>query len=144
MDVHNRIPIIRLWDLLVVPLQGDIDDSHAERLVSDVLGDIQRAGCNGLLVDLSGVWTLDSHLCAVMVRLSRAASLMGAPTTLSGMRPEIAMTLQAMGIQLDGIDTVATLEDALEARGVRREREGSSDDDVLARLYADVQLEERT
>lgn len=135
MQSVNRVPIIRLWDLLLVPVQGDIDDAQAEELVSDVLERVQRAGCDGLLIDLSGVWTLDSHLCSVMVRLSRSAALMGARTIVSGMRPEIAMTIQAMGISLGGIHTVATLEDALESMGVRSERgkHDHSEDDELVR-----------
>jgi rsbT antagonist protein RsbS len=136
MDSNNRIPIIRLWDLLMVPVQGDIDDAQAEGLVTDVLEQVQRAGCAGLLIDLSGVWTLDSHLCSVMVRLSRAAALMGAQTVVSGMRPEIAMTIQTMGITLGGIRTVATLEDALEWMGVRsdRRRKDEDEDEELVRL----------
>jgi rsbT antagonist protein RsbS len=136
MDATNRIPIIRLWDLLLVPVQGDVDDAQAESLVSDVLGHVQREGCQGLLIDLSGVWTLDSHLCSVMVRLSRSAALMGARTIVSGMRPEIAMTIQTMGIELGGIRTVATLEDALEAMGVRSDRSGKlgADDDLVRAL----------
>lgn len=131
---HNRIPIIRLWDLLLVPVQGDVDDAQAEALVSDVLGHVQRSGCRGLLVDLSGVWTLDSHLCSVVVRLSRSAALMGARTVVSGMRPEIAMTIQTMGIELTGIQTLATLEDALERMGVRRDADGDRRDDDLEAL----------
>lgn len=123
MDASNRIPIIRLWDLLLVPVQGDVDDAQADQLVAEVLEKIQARGCSGVLVDLSGVWTLDSHLCAVMVRLSRASMLMGARTVVSGMRPEIAMTIQTMGIELGGIRTVASLEDALAVMGVRMERE---------------------
>ncbi|MBL8682504.1 MAG: STAS domain-containing protein [Myxococcales bacterium] len=136
MHSVNRVPIIRLWDLLLVPVQGDIDDAQAEELVNDVLERVQRAGCDGLLIDLSGVWTLDSHLCSVMVRLSRSAALMGARTIVSGMRPEIAMTIQAMGISLGGIQTVATLEDALAAMGVRsgRDQQDVSDDEFVRKI----------
>ncbi len=142
MDHANRIPIIRLWDLLLVPVQGDVDDSQAEGLVSDVLARVQRDGCAGLLIDLSGVWTLDSHLCSVMVRLSRAAALMGAQTIVSGMRPEIAMTIQTMGISLGGIQTVALLEDALEALGVRSDRAKGRDDALITELILGEQEED--
>lgn len=129
MDQGNKVPIIRLWDLLLVPVQGDIDDAQSEVLVADVLTRVQRDGCDGVLIDLSGVWTLDSHLCSVMVRMSRSVALMGARTILSGMRPEIAMTIQTMGLSLGGIRTVATLEDALEAMGVRSPRSLRQDDE---------------
>jgi rsbT antagonist protein RsbS len=129
MDDINYVTCIPLWDCLLVPLHGDVSDTHADELVTEVLERIQRDECFGVLVDLSGVWTLDSHLCATLARLSLAAKMMGAKTVLSGMKPEIAMTLEAMGIELRGIETVATLEDALGSMGITRVRRSRDDDD---------------
>ncbi|MCA9699102.1 MAG: STAS domain-containing protein [Myxococcales bacterium] len=129
MDDINYVTCIPLWDCLLVPLHGDVSDTHADELVSEVLERIQRDECFGVLVDLSGVWTLDSHLCATLARLSLAAKMMGAKTVLSGMKPEIAMTLEAMGIELRGIQTVATLEDALVSMGITRVRRPHEEDE---------------
>ncbi|EDM81309.1 STAS domain [Plesiocystis pacifica SIR-1] len=125
MSMGESVTCIPLWDCLLVPLHGDVSDVHADALVTEVLERIQRDECFGVLVDLSGVWTLDSYLCSVLARLAQAARLMGAKTVLSGMRPEIAMTLEAMGIELRGIETVATLEDALSSMGITRTRESN-------------------
>jgi rsbT antagonist protein RsbS len=135
MEAIEHVTCIPLWDCLLVPLHGDIPDSHADAIVSEVLQRIQRDEHFGVLVELSGVSMLDSHLCAVLARLALAARMMGAQTVLSGMRPEIAMTLETMGIELRGIRTEATLEDALESMGisrVRRSREES--DEALVRM----------
>jgi rsbT antagonist protein RsbS len=135
MQKNERVTCIPLWDCLLVPLHGDVGDEDADDLVSEVLHRIQRDECFGVLVDLSGVWTLDSHLCSVLARLALAARMMGAKTVLSGMRPEIAMTLETMGIQLRGIQTEATLEDALASMGITRvSRREQSDDDVLLHM----------
>lgn len=128
----NQVTCIPLWDCLLVPLNGDVSDAQAESLVSEVLERIARDQCYGVLVDLSGVWTLDSHLCAVLARLALAAKLMGANTVLSGIKPEIAMTLEAMGIELRGVQTVATLEDALISMGITRVRQTDEHDEDLA------------
>ena len=72
----------------------------------------------GLVLDLTAVWMVDSHLCSVLSNLGRAAALLGARTVISGMRPEIAMTLQAMGIELGGLETTRALEAALESLGI--------------------------
>jgi len=122
---------IRLWDCLLVPLQGEVSDLHAEAVVSEVLGRVRDEGCRNVILELSGVGTLDSHLCASLVNLARAARMMGAETVVAGMRPEIAMTLEAMGVRLKGMVTVATLEDAVEQLGIRRS--ASEKDDALAR-----------
>jgi hypothetical protein len=43
---------------------------------------------------------------------------MGARTFISGMKPDIALTLETMGVQLQGVSTTLDLEDALELLGV--------------------------
>lgn len=116
-----RIPIIRVWDLLLVPLQGELEDALAERLLADVLEAIHAEEVSGLVIDITGLWMMDSHLCAVLSRLACAAELMGARTVVSGMSAETALTLQTMGLELAGVQTVLSLEQALELRGVTRD-----------------------
>jgi rsbT antagonist protein RsbS len=119
MDIQgHRIPIIKLWNLLVVPLQGDVSDGVADELRREVLDRIHREGCSGLIVDITGLWTVDSHLCALLSRLSTAASVMGAKTFVAGMNAEIALTLETMDIPLTGVRTTLDLERALELLGV--------------------------
>jgi rsbT antagonist protein RsbS len=127
-DETFQVTCIPLWDCLLVPLHGDISDSQADHFVNEVLERIARDRCFGVLVDLSGVWTLDSHLCSVLAKLALAAKLMGAKTVLSGIKPDIAMTLEAMGIELRGIQTMGTLEDALVSMGITRAREAREHD----------------
>ncbi len=126
---YQRIPIIKLWSLLLVPLQGELTDNLANQLTSEVLSRIHEDGCSGLVIDITGLWLVDSHLCAVLSELSSAASLMGARTLLSGMKPDIALTLETMGVELKGVRTTLNLEDALSALGVRRPVD---DDDDLS------------
>jgi rsbT antagonist protein RsbS len=114
----TRIPIIKLWNVLLIPLQGEITDSLSEQLSHDVLERIQALGSRCLVVDLTGLWMLDSHLCAVLTRMAQAAALMGTRTILCGMSPEIAMTLQTMGVETRAAETALSLEDALEALGI--------------------------
>ncbi len=117
-EAYHRIPIIKLWHLLLVPLQGELTDQLANRLTSEVLDRIHKLGCSGLVIDITGLWIVDSHLCAVLSELSSAASLMGARTLISGMKPEIALTLETMDLQLKGVNTTLDLEGALELLGV--------------------------
>jgi rsbT antagonist protein RsbS len=131
----KRLPIINLWDRILVPMQGDVTDDLAEQLNTEVLRAIHESGAKGLVIDLTGVWIMDSHLCAVLSNLAAAARLMGTPTILSGLSPEIAMTLQAMGVELAAIKTALTLEQALTLLGleVRRAEDMEADDGVQQR-----------
>jgi len=117
---YNGIPIIKFWEFLLVPLQGDMTDDMAGQLVSAVLERIHREGSSGLVIDITGLWLVDSHLCSVLSQLAAAAKLMGARTIISGMKPEIAMALETMGITLQNVTTTLDLETALDLLGVRR------------------------
>jgi rsbT antagonist protein RsbS len=118
-ETFARVPLIRLWNVILVPLQGELGDEAAARLTDDVLESIHRTGAAGLVLDITGLWMVDSHLCAVLTNLATAAGLVGAKTVISGMSPEIAMTLQAMGAELRGATTALSVEGALERLGIR-------------------------
>jgi rsbT antagonist protein RsbS len=114
-----RVPVIRLWQRLVVVLQGDISDEVAARLTDDVLEEIRRSGAAGLVLDVSGILVVDSHLVHVLSSLAQAALIMGTPAVVCGMSPEVAMTLQMMGAEPKFMQTALSLEDALRRLGVR-------------------------
>ena len=114
----GRIPIIRMWDQIFVPLQGNVTDVLAERLQTEVLETIASSKVQGLVIDLTGMWLIDSHLCAIISNIAVSARLMGTHTILSGMSPEIALTLETMGIELTEIETALSVEDAFELLGL--------------------------
>jgi rsbT antagonist protein RsbS len=118
MSEHTRIPIIKIWHILLVPLQGQVDDALAEQLRQDVLQRIQTSEVAGLVMDVTGLWLMDSHLCSVLSQIASAARLMGTYTVICGMAPEIALTLQTMGLELSNVGTELSLEQALARLGV--------------------------
>jgi rsbT antagonist protein RsbS len=135
-ETYHSVPIIKLWHLLLVPLQGELTDQLANRLTSEVLDRIHKLGCSGLVIDITGLWIVDSHLCAVLSELSSAASLMGARTFISGMKPDIALTLETMDLKLKGVSTTLDLEGALELLGVHNPLDGEADTSDLGFLAA--------
>jgi rsbT antagonist protein RsbS len=124
----RRLPIIKLWDRIVVPIQGEITDELAGQLSTEILRVIHQSGAHGLVLDLTGVWIMDSHLCSVLSNLASAARLMGTPTIISGLSPEIAMTLQTMGVELESVRTALTLEQALAMLGLDVKRAEEADE----------------
>jgi rsbT antagonist protein RsbS len=119
MEDLDRLPIIKLWNLILVPLQGDITDALADRLRENVLETINSSGAEGLVIDVTGVWMIDSHLCAVISNLAASARLMGTRSIICGMSAEIALTLQTMGVNMAGVKTALTVEEAFSLLGVR-------------------------
>jgi rsbT antagonist protein RsbS len=114
MNDEQQLPILSLWGHLLVPLQGDISDRAAEQLVPRVLDRVCRESALGVIIDVSGVWLMDSHLCALLAKLVSAFRLMGASAVVSGLSPEIVTTLMEMGVELKQFSTALTLEAALE------------------------------
>jgi rsbT antagonist protein RsbS len=117
-DDDFAIPIVRLWEHLLVPIQGEISDQQAAELSADVLEAVHRTGATNLLIDVSGVAVMDSHLCATFARLAASARMMGVHSVISGLTPEIVMTLQTMGVELEEIHTTLSLEEALVMLGI--------------------------
>jgi rsbT antagonist protein RsbS len=133
----KRLPIIKLWDRIVVPIQGEITDELAGHLSQEILREIHVSGAHGLVLDLTGVWIMDSHLCSVLSNLASAAKLMGTPTIISGLSPEIAMTLQTMGVELESVQTALSLEQALAMLGLDVRRAEEEDEDEGGDLWED-------
>lgn len=117
-EAIDRLPIIKLWNQILVPLQGQITDAVAERLLEQVLEAILASDAEGLIIDLTGVWMVDSHLCSVLSKMAASARLMGARSIMCGMSAEIAITLQTMGIDMAGVQTSLTLEEAFASLGI--------------------------
>jgi rsbT antagonist protein RsbS len=127
-STSDRVPVINLWNHLLVPLQGEISDALAERLVDQVLDMIKDTGAEGLIIDLTGIWMVDSHLCAVLSRLAASARLMGAHSIMCGMNAQVAITLQTMGIEMGVVRTALTLEAAFKSLGIGRLETNKSSD----------------
>jgi rsbT antagonist protein RsbS len=133
-DTPYRIPVIKLWDNILVSLQGEIGDDVARELCDEILRNIHNTHATGLVIDVTGVWLMDSHLCAILTMIARSARLIGTQTIISGMNPEIAITLQSMGAELQGARTALTLEQALAMLGiVAGPRPAPSEKGALAR-----------
>jgi rsbT antagonist protein RsbS len=118
---QSTTPLLRLWGKLVVPLQGDLSDSQASALMERILHTLRKSDSTGLVIDVSGVPSIDSHLCSLLLKVSAASKLMGAQMLLSGISPEVALTLQSMGVQFGDVKTARGLEEALEELGLRVE-----------------------
>jgi rsbT antagonist protein RsbS len=116
----DRLPIISAWNQILVPLQGEISDALAERIRDQILDTIRRTGAEGLIIDITGVWMMDSHLCSVISNIAASARLMGTECVICGMSAQIALTLHAMGIDLGNVRTALTLEQAFASLGIRR------------------------
>ena len=108
------VPIIRLKDYLIVPIQGTLEDHQAIRLQEEILGRIESQRARGVIIDISAVPVMDSYIARILNNVARNARWMGARGVVVGMRPAIAITLVTMGLELENLETALNLDLALE------------------------------
>jgi rsbT antagonist protein RsbS len=114
MSGTARIPIIKLYDNLIVSIQVALSDRLVMLLKDDITLHIEETGARGLVVDVSGIDVMDSYISRAIRDIGLIAQLMGVRTVISGMDPMIAMTLVEMGLDLKGVYSALNLEMALE------------------------------
>ncbi|GAA3998744.1 STAS domain-containing protein [Streptomyces plumbiresistens] len=112
--VTGHVPVLRLGDVLLVTLQGDLHDSTAQQLQQDIGETVAGTGVSGLVIDISGVEIVDSFLGRVLAEIAAQASLLAARTVVAGMRPAVAITLVELGLTLPGLRTALSAEAAMD------------------------------
>jgi anti-anti-sigma regulatory factor len=109
------IPVIPFRkDALIVPLIGAIDSTRANELIYRVLSQIERHHAQTIILDITGVPLIDTHIAATLIQTAQAARLLGARPVLVGIRPEVAFSLVGLGVDLNLFRSAATLQQALE------------------------------
>jgi rsbT antagonist protein RsbS len=114
MTDTEHIPIIKLYDTIIVSIQVELSDRLVMRLKDDVAAEIERTGPRGLILDVSGVEIMDSYISRVIRDIGMISRLMGVRTVISGLDPNITMTLIEMGMEFEGVATALNLESAFE------------------------------
>ncbi|CAL9360504.1 RsbT antagonist protein RsbS [Streptomyces sp. enrichment culture] len=112
--VAGHVPVLRLGDILLVTLQGDLYDSTAQQLQQDLSETIAHSRVAGVVIDISGVEIVDSFLGRVLAEIAAQTELLAARTVVAGMRPAVAITLVELGLTLPGLRTALTTEAAME------------------------------
>ncbi|HVK67058.1 MAG TPA: AAA family ATPase [Polyangium sp.] len=108
--VELSTPLIPITDdILVMPLIGAMDARRAERVMDTVLSGASGSGARVVIMDITGMKTVDEAAASALIRTASALRLLGMQAWLTGVRQEVAQTLIALGIDLGGILTFGSL-----------------------------------
>jgi rsbT co-antagonist protein RsbR len=100
--------------MLLVPIIGLIDSQRARQLTEQMLSSIRSNRAKVVVIDITGVQSIDSRVANHIVQTVEAARLMGASVIIAGISPEIAQTMVTLGIELARITTVGDLQSGIE------------------------------
>ena len=107
-------PTIKLWqDILVLPVVGIVDSMRAQHMMDSMLHKIAETYAKVIILDIQGVAAVDTAVANHLIKITKATKLMGCECILSGISPIVAQTIIQLGIDMDTINTRATLSDAL-------------------------------
>jgi rsbT co-antagonist protein RsbR len=121
-------PVLPVRDgLLIVPIIGLLDARRAQQLMEQLLPAIRANRARVIVVDITGVPSVDSHVANHLVQTVEAARLMGATAIVTGVSAEVAQTLVTLGLDLGKLSTVGDLQGGLELAGHILDRHGGTD-----------------
>lgn len=107
-------PVLEVWrEVLVLPIIGAVDTARGEALMIDLLDSIARMPTKWVIIDLTGVEFVDTHTADHLLKVVRAAALLGVRCMLSGIQPAVAQTLANIGVEFGELATERNLAGAL-------------------------------
>ncbi|HMU40491.1 MAG TPA: XylR N-terminal domain-containing protein [Pseudomonadota bacterium] len=107
-------PVIEVWDeVLALPIVGRLDTVRGADLLDSTLHAIAQRQARCLILDVTGVDNVDTHTAGQILKVARAAELLGVYCVLTGIRSQVAHTLVGLGVFLGSLRTLRTLKDGL-------------------------------
>ena len=108
-------PVLQVRDrLLILPIIGVIDALRARQITEQLLRGIRANRAKVVVVDITGVPSVDATVANHLVQTVDASRLMGANVIVTGLSSEIAQTLVTIGVDLSKINAVGDLQGGIE------------------------------
>ena len=106
----ERIPILKIGELLLVSIQVDMDDQLAMTLQEDLTSAIVSRHARGVLIDISSLEIVDSFIGRMLSNIASMSRVLDAQTVVVGMQPAVAITLVELGLSLPGVRTALNVD----------------------------------
>ncbi|KYF80131.1 hypothetical protein BE20_32475 [Sorangium cellulosum] len=101
--------------VLAAPLIGPIDAQRSAQFLEQLLDRVAAQGIASVILDVTGIETIDTQAANELVRAAQAVRLLGARVLVTGIRPSMAQVLVQLGVDLRGIATYSTLQAGIAA-----------------------------
>ena len=91
-----------------------LDGQRARQLTEQLLRGIRANRAKVVVIDITGVPTIDSTVANHLVQTVEASRLMGASVIITGLSSDIAQTLVTLGVDLSKVNAVGDLQGGIE------------------------------
>jgi rsbT co-antagonist protein RsbR len=109
------IPVLQLRKgLLLLPLNGAVDARRAQHLTDELLSAARSTRAKVVVVDITGVASINGEVANHLVKAIEAARLLGLVVIVSGVSPAVAKTLVDLGVDLPAFDIAGDLQSGVE------------------------------
>lgn len=107
-------PILELWEgVVAVPIIGRLDETRSTLVMERLLAAVVDKQSQIVLVDLTGVETLEGESAERLTNILRAVELLGARGILTGVQPAVARTIVEIGGSFGAATSCRSLRDGL-------------------------------
>jgi anti-anti-sigma regulatory factor len=107
-------PLIPISErVLALPLIGTVDQRRAQMMLATLLDGVAAQQAQIVIIDITGVSTIDSYVASTLIQAARAIRLLGAQVILTGIGPAAAQALVHIGVCFDNIVTRGTLQEGI-------------------------------
>jgi len=124
-------PVVQVWEnILALPIIGVVDSYRAQKIMETLLNRIVKTQSEMVIIDITGVASMDTEVANHLVKTVKAANLLGCTCVITGVRPEVAQTMIHLGINFGELvtkrDMQEGLKDCLERMGyeIRKRADG--------------------
>src|SRR5437868_6583379 len=124
----DRIPILRMGDLLLVTIQVDMHDRLAMTLQDDLTAKISQTQARGVLIDISSLEMVDSFIGRMLANIAAMSRVLDAQTVVVGMQPAVAITLVELGMSLPGVRMALNVEKGMDLLSASLDAAGGEHD----------------
>lgn len=108
-------PVLQVRErLLILPIIGVVDSERARQLTEQLLRGVRSNRAKVVVMDITGVPSVDATVANHLVQTVEASRLLGATVIVTGLSPEIAQTLVTIGVDLTKMNTVGDLQGGIE------------------------------
>lgn len=99
--------------ILLASLVGALDARRTSKLTQRLLQDVASQHVHLLVLDVAGVALIDTAVAQALSGIVQAVRLLGCEVVITGIAPNVALTLTHLGIDFSGIQTARSPQEVL-------------------------------